>query len=324
MQNFFDNDELSVSYDYTGADTSIFSFTGVGLGLGGVTTKDIQQEEFRKSLSLMPCNGVFVVDKNRSWYSNTYIDDVLNKFMQDVHTKWNVKRVVTIGNSMGGTGAIKFGDLLNAYTSIAFCPQSSVAPSCVPFENRYDTYVQVNLGKFDLIDVADKKYVLNALPLFGMDEPVDMLHAERFYRAGILPLVIANSNHDLAANLKKWGFLSEILRRGTMDCKESVWEFCIEHLDCVPFDRLSEFFELHTAYQRELDLSYSSNKIDMLREILNIVPASKKLQKEYEKLSPKREPSLVENGGEFDYGTSAKSFFQRAWRKFFCFSRKLG
>ena len=52
--------------------TAVISFAGIGMGLGGV-----QIEEFRQSLAGTPNDLIFVKDRSRTWYNDSF-DKVSN------------------------------------------------------------------------------------------------------------------------------------------------------------------------------------------------------------------------------------------------------
>jgi pimeloyl-ACP methyl ester carboxylesterase len=118
-----ETDDLQILFDPGTSDTAIVSFTGVGLGLGAM-----QKIEFGRSLHAAPGDRhhvFYVTDRARSWYNRTR-DDIL----EHLHPRLShYKKVVTLGNSMGGFGALYFSGLLpNCRRAVSFAPQFSVMP----------------------------------------------------------------------------------------------------------------------------------------------------------------------------------------------------
>lgn len=110
-------------------DVAVISFSGIEQELGGVP-----REEFVSTLAGSRHSHFFVVDKQCSWYNATApaILSTLGPRLCDF------RKVVTIGNSMGGFGAIYFASRLpNCRTAVAFVPQFSVDPEIVPGETRW-------------------------------------------------------------------------------------------------------------------------------------------------------------------------------------------
>lgn len=186
---------------------AIVSFAGVGYALGGM-----QIEEFRKSLDGTNCDIYFVTDKQRHWYNGTY--DAIVATLNGSLSERRIKTTFTLGNSMGGFGAIVFaGALRHCFRAVAFCPQSSVYAVHAPFENRWPEWVgtiadwRVPDAIPHMIEGID--YVL----FFGDREPRDLLHADRFAAAPKQPLlcVVENCAHGVAGHIKGRGALAPLL-----------------------------------------------------------------------------------------------------------------
>lgn len=234
MEVYFENDDCRISYDRRGADTTAFCFTGTGSSLGGIDTEDIQREEFRKSLSHARCNCVHIIDKKRSWYAAPAIRDHLRRFLLEEHAAWNAARTVSIGNSMGGTGALVFCELLKADVTLSFVPQSSVSPIRADFENRYDKYVRTMPKGGLFTDVVGVRTCGSVFVFFGSDDDIDLLHAERMMRAGYRLIIVQNCGHDAAAYLKRNGHLGAILDMALTGEAAAIDRYCGESVSIVP------------------------------------------------------------------------------------------
>lgn len=129
MDIIYDSPQVMISHRPGNTGSAVLSFAGVGLGSDG-----LPQEEFVKTLSGNQHDQFFIIDKLRSWYNatDTEITDQLLARLQ------GFQRVYTLGNSMGGFGALYFGRKLpNCRAAIAFGPQYSVHPEIVPGERRW-------------------------------------------------------------------------------------------------------------------------------------------------------------------------------------------
>ncbi len=234
MKVFFEDDDCRISFDHRGADTTAFCFTGTGSSLGGIDAEDIQKEEFRKSLSQARSNCVYIIDKKRTWYAAQAIRDHLQRFLLQEHAAWNVARTVSIGNSMGGTGALVFCELLKADVTLSFAPQSSVSPIRAGFENRYDKYVRAMPKGGHFTDVVGVRTCGSVLVFFGSDDDIDLFHAERMLGAGYRMVVTQNCGHDVAAYLKRQGHLGPILDMALRGNAQGVEAYCNERVCVVP------------------------------------------------------------------------------------------
>ncbi|MEJ0015749.1 MAG: alpha/beta hydrolase [Acetobacteraceae bacterium] len=210
-----DNDNFRISYQRGDSSTLVVAFTGIGHGLGG-----IQTEEFRNSLSqagdMASPQVAYVIDKRRLWYNNGMADDIV-RVLNDIVERENSTRVATLGNSMGGFGAIVFARRLsNCIQAIAFCPQSSVNADIAPFEDRWPEW-RAGVSAWSVLDATlecDARVRYDVF--YGMDDPIDMQHAGRFRSmeaSNVTVHLVKDCSHDVAGFLKKRGELGAILGR---------------------------------------------------------------------------------------------------------------
>lgn len=180
---------------------AFISFTGIGLKLGG-----IQQHEFSSSMGEI-CDVYYVTDFRRSWFNDcaSQIIEVLTSSLR----KRGTSEVVTLGNSMGGSGAIAFsGAIPGCETAIAFAPQSSINSSVAPFENRYYSFAsQVRDWQLPDLTTTVKSSVKYHI-FVGGNDGIDMQHAERFRATSpgnCFVYVIPGADHNVARILKSSG-----------------------------------------------------------------------------------------------------------------------
>lgn len=208
MRVIYNDDVMEITHQPGDGREAVVSFAGTGMALGG-----IQMEEFRKSLSGRRNEILFVKDKRRHWYNATFarIVSVLNRVLDHMA----ITDTVTIGNSMGGFGAIAFaGHLKNCRSALAFSPQSCVDPTIVPWENRYTEHTGT-VEHWSGLDATrmlsrDVGYTL----LFGSADALDIRHARRFLVDQFPTLsvyVVDGVGHDLAAELKRRGRLQDVI-----------------------------------------------------------------------------------------------------------------
>ena len=88
------------------------------------------------------------------------------------------KHVFTLGNSMGGSGAIIFASALdNCKRAISFCPQSSVHPDIAAFEDRWTDYRRA-IVDWTVPDAIERmRPTREYIVFFGADDPRDLKHA---------------------------------------------------------------------------------------------------------------------------------------------------
>lgn len=108
-------------------------FSGVGQAHTGW-----QPIEFVRFARETPQHHVlFVVDGARSWLNAPAMIERIETAVATYRAATGVRRVVTMGNSMGGFMALALARRLSAYSSVAFSAQYSVHPEVVPMERRW-------------------------------------------------------------------------------------------------------------------------------------------------------------------------------------------
>jgi hypothetical protein len=209
METLIDTQWLKISFE-AGSEHSqeaVIAFTGVGLGLGG-----IQKEEFARSLH--QCGQLrdvyYVIDKTRSWFNSTH-EEIIGFFQSRLQDK----RVITLGNSMGGFGAVLFSEQIPCCdTALAFCPQYSVHPEIVPFENRWTEHLSKITTWNHPTCLPSQKVGIRKIILFGANDPLDRRHRilfEQHESNELCVYVIQGCAHDVGAFLKQKNILGEVI-----------------------------------------------------------------------------------------------------------------
>jgi len=155
----------------------VISFAGVGLNLGG-----LPQEEFVRTLSGNQHDQFFIIDKLRSWYNAT-ASEILEQLYCRIE---KFDKVYTLGNSMGGFGAIYFGrQLQKCSAAVAFGAQYSVHPEIVPGETRWMEW-RDKITTWRLPHALSGQGTLHHAHLFYGHPSQDAIHAN-LYRTSLLP-----------------------------------------------------------------------------------------------------------------------------------------
>jgi hypothetical protein len=206
---------LRVAVSGNTEDPGVFlCFTGVGGGVGGV-----QMEEFVGSTRLPGYFAVYITDKKRSWFNWDVapVLEVLRPYIEG-------KSVITIGNSMGGFGAIWMAGVLgNAHACLSFAPQYSVHPEIVPAEKRWWNYREA-IRDWRVPSLMHA--FAPATRFWTFNGGRDAEHWSKFPQGENLShFLTRDAGHDVARTLKEAGVLSEVIRD------------CIEGID--PFDRIA-------------------------------------------------------------------------------------
>ncbi len=114
------DERVSVMTDFReGEDLLLIAFAGLGIGMG------VPYFEFLKLIGELPIQRMFVRDLQKSWYHAglrglaANIDEAA-EVLRGLVAESGAKRVLTMGNSMGGYAAILFGALLEVDEVLAF------------------------------------------------------------------------------------------------------------------------------------------------------------------------------------------------------------
>jgi pimeloyl-ACP methyl ester carboxylesterase len=203
METLAECEKLRVRYQKGDTTTLVVSFTGVLHGMG-----DLPVDEFRGSTR--GHHGLFISDLSCSWYNSAGTAERIVDLVQKTRSQINADKVVTIGNSMGGFGAILFARLVEANTAIAFAPQFSVKPDLIPSENRWRALVaRIDEWRFPTpLPLRAKTHYF----IFSGSEPCECEHARRFERARNVTKFIISGGHGVAQGLKDTGQLGASVR----------------------------------------------------------------------------------------------------------------
>ena len=205
-----DDDDLRISFRDAGSRVAVVAFTGIGHRLGG-----IQTEEFKKSLADGNPSTIFVIDKKRRWYNHglsARVIDTVNGLLIGMEA---AEKVVTLGNSMGGFGAVAFaGRLRRCTTAIAFCPQSSAHPEIASFDCRWMD-LRSEITDWDFPDAAPLMVThVRYHIFFGAKDHTDGQHAARLSGASNVSVnAMPGCGHGTAAFMKQQGTLYPTIRK---------------------------------------------------------------------------------------------------------------
>jgi hypothetical protein len=209
MQMLYEDDEIEISYEPGNNATAIVSFSGIGMKMGGV-----QIEEFRKSLAGTENSVYYVKDKYRHWYNGSF--DRISDLINGDFSKRKIDRVLTLGNSMGGFGAIVFAKALQGcQAAIAFSAQSSVDPAIVPWDRRYRKFTDSVSQWVGLDAVKLLAPNVNYKLFYGDVSPIDVRHARRLANAACANMsvyVLEGAGHGVAGFLKRHGILHPLVQ----------------------------------------------------------------------------------------------------------------
>ncbi|MBR9921786.1 MAG: hypothetical protein GYB31_13180 [Bacteroidetes bacterium] len=211
--------DYTVLYDFSASsDTLLIVFSGVGLGIG------VPYFEFLRTVEEFNVLKIFVRDNRKSWYHGGIIGlgDTIDESLPPLKKlirESGAKKVVTLGNSMGGYAAILYAVLLEADEVLAFAPTTFAN-----WKNRFKYWD--HRGHFKYLKNAIKKpfkyYDLLKVPgiekpkiniFFDTDYRTDRSHAQHLGNslANVQLHRFNGGKHKVIKNIKNSGRLREIL-----------------------------------------------------------------------------------------------------------------
>lgn len=225
MEQLVETRNLRIRYMPGHTKTLFVSFTGIMHELGGVS-----KDEFVRSSQ--GHHALFISDLARSWYNKEGTAETILSTVRDIQERVGAERIVTIGNSMGGFGALLFASQLGARSAIAFSPQFSLHPEIVPEENRWNKYRdRITTWRYPVVQsyADDAGYFL----FFGADEE-EQRHARRFEERANIGKFVLEGDHNIASLIKEKCDISSVIR----DCIELPFDEAIlsieERLGSIP------------------------------------------------------------------------------------------
>ena len=209
--------------DFNGNKNLLVSFGGMMQGLG------IPVFEFFNSISDIPCDKIFLRDFHQAWYQKG-VDDELDhiekiiEYLKQIISQNEYKKVCFLGNSMGGYGAILFGNILQVDRVLAFAPQSFINRwhrlingdrRCQEQAENMYSFKNKRVDFFDL-----KKYLKNNPPnktildiFYSPNHVLDKKHAERLKKIKNVVLhPIQKGGHEVVKTVRNNGQLKAIIK----------------------------------------------------------------------------------------------------------------
>lgn len=203
-----DDDLLRITQADGDPARHVVSFTGIGWGMQG-----IQTEEWRKTLGAGGSGtATYVIDKQRGWYNSTY--EPICRHLAALAA--GSGRVTTLGNSMGGFGALYFASAIpHCARAVAFAPQFSVNPALMPpKETRWAQYRRQILTHHRGHALEHPSADIDYIAFYGEGTEIELAHARRLARVATprtFIFLVGDCEHDVAATVKQAGLLPNLL-----------------------------------------------------------------------------------------------------------------
>ncbi|KAB1064879.1 YqiA/YcfP family alpha/beta fold hydrolase [Salibacter halophilus] len=216
------NTDAGIYEDLSGSDKLLVTFGGVNQGVG------VPVFEFFNTISNIECDKILIRDHHQAWYQKG-VDNELNSFdkiksyLEELIEKNDYKKVLFLGNSMGGYAAILLGTLIDVHHIIAFAPQSFIDPfyRFIYRDKRWKEQMknvhnceQSHKEYFDLKAYLkqNQSYKSSILIYFSSSDRLDKIHAERLKLLnGVSTIKVLEGGHTLVKTLRDRGELKRII-----------------------------------------------------------------------------------------------------------------
>lgn len=187
----------------------VVAFSGIGHGLGGMQT-----EEFAGSATEKGGRNhvLFITDKQRSWFSAPGLMDEITDHVRKMAAEVGVASCVTIGNSMGGYGAVRLSREFPVSCAVAFSPQFSMHPDIV-VETRWEEHrpfidLSRHLPLSDCMAPPARYYLI-----FGGSSRSETKHRDLFpIFDGVTILSLPGAGHNIVQKIKEFGLLTALVQ----------------------------------------------------------------------------------------------------------------
>lgn len=187
-------------------DTLVLSFAGIGL-----PGEAVQGAEAARMAGESGKNHVlFIADASRSWMNGPGIVEGIRSAVANLCDRIKPRRLLAVGNSMGGSSALIFAGLHPVDAVLALSPQYSVCPTIVPWETRWDQFTK-QIADWRFPTCPDLSQSQTRVVILHGRHPEDRRHANLFRQGPSLShYLFRGQDHLLAHQLKKRGLLQPI------------------------------------------------------------------------------------------------------------------
>ena len=218
MEILHDDPLLLIERLQGGGRRLVVALSGIGHGFGGM-----QRVEFVGTAADGGRNTVlFVTDRSRSWFTAEGIVARIADVVQGELARLGLPACHTIGNSMGGYGAIRLAVDMPVAVSLAFSPQATMDPALIAErrwpEHRPAIVMERHLPLSACIAPYPPHAAAQHYAVFGAASRIERDHRALLPDAANLTcLMLPGGGHNIVRILKGTGHLLPLVE-AMMDC----------------------------------------------------------------------------------------------------------
>ena len=213
MELLHEDDALTVERLAGQGRRLVVAFSGIGHGFGG-----LQRAEFVGTAADGGRNSVlFVTDRRRSWYTAPGITERIAGVVQDELARMGLPACHTIGNSMGGYGAIRLARDMPVAVALAFSPQASMDPALIAEHRWAEHRPAIDLARHLPLSACLVPQT-RVWAVFGADSRIERAHRALLPDVAHLTcLMLRGGGHNIVRILKDSGHLVPLVEAAMDD-----------------------------------------------------------------------------------------------------------
>ena len=177
--------------------------------------------EWTRVLAPAACHKIFLRDSMQHWFQGGLLgfshslEDTIEKLRAFIAAR-GITRILTLGSSMGGYGALLLASLLRAERTIAFAPQTSMefgwmsSIGDLRWEQKLTELRHLGLGELDLVALLRASGPPgHSQIVYPQTIAFDVVHARRLGEFSTTELIeVVDGTHELAINYVRSGWVS--------------------------------------------------------------------------------------------------------------------
>ena len=155
---------------------------------------------------------IFVTDRRQGWFQGDSFAAAIIRAVSDYVQRHGLRRLMTVGVSMGGYGALSFASALGAGRALALAPQYCPRPETFPADRRWiearRSITDFTRPALDQAMGGDVQYTL----LHGRHNSEDARHWQAFPQGPAIHHYLADRDtHDVVDPLRAAGILYPVI-----------------------------------------------------------------------------------------------------------------
>lgn len=205
LRTLYEDDGLRVRWRPGRGDVLAVACAGIGRDLTGAPPDEMVR--IASGDGTRP--AAFVVDKRRSWFHGAGVLARAAEAVAELAGRIGAREIVTMGNSMGGFGAMALSRALPVSRCLALVPQFSIDPRVLADKRWRDLAAAIDAHRLgtaaDLIGARSRYVIVHGT------QAADMAHVRRFpLGPGVMHWIVPGAQHDLSAHLRREGALAPL------------------------------------------------------------------------------------------------------------------